>query len=116
MTLRGDRIAYDRALVRRWGLNGRGIVRKSIVDVGDDLAAGRLVELLGDYPPATIPLQIVLPPGRAQPRRVGALVDRLAEAVRARVRSEPVRAPPFFGKTGLSFRDLLMVAQRCTPI
>ena len=70
--------------MRRWGLSGRGIIRKSIVDVGEDLAAGRLVELLADYPQATMPLQIVLPPGRAQPRRVRALVDRLADAVRAR--------------------------------
>lgn len=85
VTVRGDRIANDSALARQWGLSGRGIIRKSIIDVGDDLRAGRLVELLAGYPQPTMPLQIVLPPARAQPRRVRALVDRLVAAVEQRV-------------------------------
>lgn len=81
VTVRGDRIANDGALVRQWCLAGYGIILKSELDVGDDLAAGRLVELLPEYAQAATPLQMLFPPGRAQPRRVRALADQLASAL-----------------------------------
>lgn len=78
VTVRGDRVANDGALVRQWGLAGHGIVLKSELDVGRDIRAGRMVELLADFAAPSAPLQMLFPPGRAQPRRVRALADRLA--------------------------------------
>lgn len=81
VTVRGDRVANDGSLVHQWGLDGHGIVFKSELDVGPDIAAGRLIELLSDYAAPPAPLQMLFPPGRAQPRRVRALADRLAQAL-----------------------------------
>lgn len=78
VTVRGDRVANDGALVRQWCLDGCGIILKSELDVGPDIRAGRLVELLADYAPSPTPVQLLFPPSRAQPRRVRALADCLA--------------------------------------
>ncbi len=78
----GDRIANDGGLVRQWCLDGRGIALKSIWDVGDDLRAGRLVELLRDHSPQPKSLQLVFPPGRSHPRRVQEFADLLARELR----------------------------------
>jgi DNA-binding transcriptional LysR family regulator len=80
VTVRGNLIANDGALVRQWCLEGRGIVLKSEFDVGGDIQDGRLVELLGDFASPPPPLQIVFPPSRAQPRRVTAFADHLVKA------------------------------------
>ena len=82
VTVRGDRVANDSALVREWALAGHGIVSKSELDVRADIASGRLVVLLEDFPAAPLPLQMVFPPGRTQPRRVRAFADALAEGIR----------------------------------
>ncbi len=79
----GDRIANDGALVRQWCLEGRGVALKSRWDVADDLAAGRLIELLEAYAPKPSALQLVFPPGPEQPRRVRAFADELLEALRS---------------------------------
>ncbi|PRY20403.1 LysR family transcriptional regulator [Aliiruegeria haliotis] len=82
VTVRGDKVVNDGYLVRRWALAGHGIILKSELDVRIDLSAGRLVALLEDFAAAPNPLQVMFPPGRAQPRRVGALADALREGFR----------------------------------
>ncbi|QIE56721.1 LysR family transcriptional regulator [Pikeienuella piscinae] len=82
--VRGDKIANDGSLVRQWALEGHGIILKSELDVARDLEARRLVALLEDHAAAPYPLQMMFPPGRAQPRRVRALADALSEAMTAR--------------------------------
>mgnify|MGYP003663467571 CR=1 FL=1 len=77
VTVGGDRVANDGTLVRQWSLAGYGIILKSELDVGTDIKAGKLVELLADFAQPPSPLQMLFPPSRAQPRRVGALADRL---------------------------------------
>lgn len=77
VTISGNRRANDGDLIRRWAVAGHGIARKSVWDVADDLAAGRLVELLGDYASPESSLQIVYPGGRHLPRRARALIDYL---------------------------------------
>ena len=79
VTVRGDRVANDGAMVRHWGVAGYGIVLKSEWDIIDDLREGRLVELLPEFATPVVPLQMLFPPSRAQPRRVRALADRLAD-------------------------------------
>ena len=78
VTVRGNRVANDGALVRQWCLAGYGVMLKSELDVGADIRAGKLVELLADYAPPPTPLQMLFPPSRSQPRRVQALADQLA--------------------------------------
>lgn len=91
ITVRGDRVANDGALVRQWCLGGHGIMLKSELDVGADIRAGDLVELLPmDAPPPT-PLQMLFPPSRAQPRRVQALAEQLALRLQ---HPAPGRSPP----------------------
>ena len=78
--VRGNRIANDGGLVHAWALAGFGIALKSRIDIQSDLETGALVELLSDYAPTPIPIQMLFPPGRAQPRRIKFIADQLAAA------------------------------------
>ncbi|MCF4164924.1 LysR family transcriptional regulator [Zavarzinia compransoris] len=80
--VRGQRVANDGGLVRQWALEGRGIALKSVRDVDDDLAEGRLVEVLAAFSTGETALQIVYPPLAVQPRRVRLLIDHIADALR----------------------------------
>lgn len=88
VTVRGDKVVNDGYLVRRWALAGHGIILKSELDVRQDLSSGRLVALLEDFAAPPNPLQIMFPPGRAQPRRVGALAEALRVSFRDFAKSE----------------------------
>ena len=81
VTVRGDRVVNDSALAREWAVAGHGIVWKSELDVRSDIESGRLVRLLDDAQASTLPLQMVFPPGRTQPRRVRAFADALADSI-----------------------------------
>lgn len=83
VTVRGDRIANDGAMVRHWGVAGYGVVLKSEWDISEDLTSGRLVELLPGFAQPEIPFQMLFPPSRAQPKRVKALANRLAARFQA---------------------------------
>ncbi|WP_420413547.1 LysR family transcriptional regulator [Roseibium sp.] len=85
ITVRGDRVSDDGGLVRQWALSGYGIAMKSEIDVGPDIKSGKLVEILEAYRPPPAPLQIMYPPGRAQPRRVRALAREIQRAVTSRL-------------------------------
>ena len=78
----GDRDANDGDLLRRWAIEGAGVVLKSAWDVADDLQAGRLEALLVPYCPPDVDLQIVLPPSRSRPRRVTVVADALTAMLR----------------------------------
>ncbi|WP_282171043.1 LysR family transcriptional regulator [Ruegeria atlantica] len=75
--VKGNRIVNDGSLIRSWALAGHGIVLKSELDVGDDVRAGKLVALLGEFLPPPKSLQMMFPPGRAQPRRVAEFAQYL---------------------------------------
>lgn len=83
VTVKGDRIANDGAMVREWCLSGHGVMLRSELDVGQDIKAGRLVQLLAQHSAPPTALQLLFPPSRAQPRRVRALADQLATAFKA---------------------------------
>ncbi|MDO6732182.1 LysR family transcriptional regulator [Marinovum sp. 2_MG-2023] len=84
VTVRGNKTVNDGSLVRQWALEGCGIILKSELDVAPDMEAGRLVALLEGYAPPANPLQMMFPPGRAQPRRVRALATAIGNAMIAR--------------------------------
>lgn len=65
--VKGDHIADDGALVRQWGVQGHGIILKSELDVNDDLSRGNLVEVLPEFSPPPIPLQMLFPPPAHNP-------------------------------------------------
>jgi DNA-binding transcriptional LysR family regulator len=79
VTVCGNRIANNGALVRDWALDGHGIALKSIWDIGHDLADGKLVALLKDHLPSPSALQIVHLANRTMPRRISALIEFLLE-------------------------------------
>lgn len=81
ITVNGDRIANDSGLVRKWCVSGDGIARKTALDIYEDLRTGQLVELLKNYAVSPLPLQLIFPPSRAQPRRVQVLADHLQKTI-----------------------------------
>lgn len=76
----GRRIVNDGGLVRQWCKEGRGIALKAIHDIGQDLEEGTLIALLEGFSVGVPSLQIVYPHAAVQPRRVRALIERIAAA------------------------------------
>jgi len=72
-------ITNDGGAAHTLALEGAGIARKSIWDVGDDLAQGRLVRVLPDFAISAAPLNALYPSQRHLAPRVRALVDFLSE-------------------------------------
>lgn len=59
--VRGPLFSDDADVVRRWALEGEGIVYKSWLDVSADVAAGELELLLPEYPGELTPVTLVCP-------------------------------------------------------
>lgn len=78
--VRGDRISDDSEAVRRWAVAGLGIAYKSWLDVADDLQAGRLLALCGDWRGEASPLHLISPDRRL----LSPAVQRLREFLSAR--------------------------------
>lgn len=77
-------LCADGHLARLWAVAGEGIASKSLIDVIDDLEAGRLVRVLEDYSGPSMPIHAVFPSRRYLPSRVRALDESLAEAFAVR--------------------------------
>lgn len=72
----------DGGVLREWALSGEGISLEAFWDVAEDLAAGRLVEVLPDYQSAALDLYAVFAAVKPTPPRVRLFVDHLIEAFR----------------------------------
>lgn len=59
--VRSDRAVNDGDIVRRWCIDGVGIAKKSAIDVGADLLAGRLQRLMPAYNIPLTEMWLVLP-------------------------------------------------------
>lgn len=59
--VRGPLFSDDADVVRRWALEGEGIVYKSWLDVSANVAAGELEILLPEYPGELTPVTLVCP-------------------------------------------------------
>jgi DNA-binding transcriptional LysR family regulator len=59
VTVTGDRVSDDADLVRRWAVDGRGLVYKSRLDLLPDIRAGRLIELFPTAFGESAPLNIL---------------------------------------------------------
>ncbi len=75
ITLPGQRMADDGDVVRRWALAGKGIAYKSMLDVADDLQAGRLLPVCPGWQGEAAPLWLICADRRA--------TGTLAQALRA---------------------------------
>jgi DNA-binding transcriptional LysR family regulator len=80
--VKGDRQASDGALMREWALEGRGAMIKNLWEIRGDLEAGTLETALDDYIAGKVDLYAVTPDGPPS-RRIAALVDFLADALRS---------------------------------
>jgi DNA-binding transcriptional LysR family regulator len=67
----------DGAVLHEWALAGRGLAWRSWWEVGDDLAAGRLVSVLDDFAAPPIGIYAVFAQRRHLPLRVRLLIDHL---------------------------------------
>lgn len=67
----------DGEVVRKWALQGQGFACKSLLDVADDLQAGRLETVLDTYFTESAPLNALYPGGRFLPPRLRLLIDFL---------------------------------------
>ena len=73
------RFATDNGeLAHDWALAGLGLVRRSFLDVADELASGRLVEVLPQWSGARAPVQVLYASRRHLPARVRLFIDHLA--------------------------------------
>tara|TARA_R110000782_G_scaffold76517_8_gene152245 strand:+ start:2822 stop:3739 length:918 start_codon:yes stop_codon:yes gene_type:complete len=59
-----NRTSNDSDVVRRWAIAGKGIVYKSVLDMADDLSAGRVVRILPQYQVKKVDLNLVFPTRR----------------------------------------------------
>lgn len=79
------RFATDNGeLAHDWALAGFGLVRRSSIDVADELASGQLVEVLPQWAGARAPITVQYASRRHLPARVRMFVDHLV-SVFARV-------------------------------
>lgn len=67
----------DGAVLHDWALAGEGLAWRSLWEVGEDLAAGRLVPVLEDWATPPLGIYAVFPQRRYLPLRVRLLIDFL---------------------------------------
>ncbi|MGO4337480.1 LysR family transcriptional regulator [Labrys sp. KB_33_2] len=78
------RLTADSAVaIHRATLAGGGLAILSHILAGPDIAAGRLISLIPDFPPARLPITLVYPSRRNLPQRVKAVMEFVVDAVRA---------------------------------
>jgi DNA-binding transcriptional LysR family regulator len=75
--------ANNAEAVRRAALDGLGIAMLSHLTAREDIREGKLTVLMPDFPPLRFPLSVVYPSRRSLPARTRAVIDFLAELVRA---------------------------------
>ena len=79
----GPMSADNTEALRRGALAGAGIIVPPRFSVEDDLAAGRLVQVLEDFPVSPLGIFAVYSRGRFVPAKVRRFVDHVAERLRA---------------------------------
>ncbi len=75
--VRGRLVTDSGQQAHDWMLGGHGLARRSLWDVADELADGRLVEVLPAWSEADAPISVVYPSRRFLPRRTRLFVDAL---------------------------------------
>lgn len=73
----GTHNSNDGSVLRKWAIDGAGVVLKSEFDVAEDLRCGRLQSVLSEFTREETNLYAVSPLGKRSSRRVTALLDFL---------------------------------------
>jgi len=87
----GNAQSNNSEAVREMVLTGLGIALSPLWLFADDLKAGRVVALLQDYTPQSLPIHAVSETNRRQSARVKAFVDYLADALALAPELQPIR-------------------------
>jgi DNA-binding transcriptional LysR family regulator len=87
VAVRGDRVADDSEIVRRWALDGLGLCYRSRIDVQADLARGALRIVCADWEGNNQPLYMMLADRRQLSPAVRVLREFLVEKVTGLVRA-----------------------------
>ncbi|WP_395608272.1 LysR family transcriptional regulator [Pseudomonas sp. B22129] len=87
----GNAQSNNSEAVREMVLTGLGIALSPLWLFAADLKAGRVVALLQDYTPLSLPIHAVSAPNRRQSARVRAFVDYLADALTRAPELQPIR-------------------------
>ena len=77
INVKGDRVANDSDIVRKWALAGRGIALKSRLDINKEVKDGTLVVLLPEYKSDPLDMWLVCPDRSLLTPAVIALKDYL---------------------------------------
>lgn len=77
--LEHSRQTNDGAIAREWAIEGRGVVMKSIWDIGQDLQAGRLKLVLPEWRSPDVPVSAFFQRSQYMAPRVRTLLDFLEE-------------------------------------
>lgn len=75
-------VANNAVAVHRAVLAGSGLAILSHILASPDIEAGRLVNVMPDFPPARLPISVVYPSRRNMPLRVRTVLDFLVQAIR----------------------------------
>lgn len=78
----------DGSVLRAWAEAGEGVSWEAYWDIADDLAAGRLIELLPEYPSSSIELYAVFAPSKPVPPRIRLFVDHMLKIMKQFTRDE----------------------------
>lgn len=73
----GRLIVNDGVLARKAALDGLGLAQPLLIEVEEDIAAGRLVRLLGDYTPPFDGLYVYYPAREHLPQKLRVFIDHL---------------------------------------
>jgi DNA-binding transcriptional LysR family regulator len=87
-------VANNAVAIHRAALAGLGLAVLSHIIAVPDIAAGRLVNLMPDFPPTRLPINVVYPSRRNIPLRVRTVLDFLLDVVRADPSMSPASADP----------------------
>lgn len=82
--VRGSLSTSSAEVVHDWALAGHGIGLKALWDVEQDMAEGRLVEVLAPFAANPIDLYVMYPTRTHLPRRVRVFIDFVVEALKVR--------------------------------
>ncbi|MFO0144679.1 MAG: LysR family transcriptional regulator [Betaproteobacteria bacterium] len=77
LRVEGPLACNDGAVLHEWSLAGLGLTWRSLWEVGDDLAGGRLVTVLGEYAAPPTRVYCVFPARKHLPLRLRSFVDYL---------------------------------------
>ena len=89
--IKGNAQSNNSEAIREMVLTGLGVALSPVWLFSEDLKAGRVVAVLPEYRPQSLPIHAVSPANRRQSARVRAFVDYLSDALAQASEMQPIR-------------------------